>query len=197
MRTAIIEERETTTSHPAGLGRRRSTKSAVSWLRRADHHDGVELEILWSNLIGIVDERAKALQRIAFSRSCAKAGDLAVALFDRRGRMVAQPTPARPATQLAGDRRRPLVGRVRQPHRPGDVLITNDPWLSARAFLDIHRVTRIFDATESSPNRLDHPPTPTSALWHRRRRAPTCTRRLVDPAAQLYERASPVRSCTR
>ena len=29
--------------------------------------DGVELEILWSNLIGIVSERAKSLQRIAFS----------------------------------------------------------------------------------------------------------------------------------
>ena len=28
--------------------------------------DGVELEILWSNLIGIVTERSKALQRIAF-----------------------------------------------------------------------------------------------------------------------------------
>ena len=29
--------------------------------------DGIELEILWSNLIGIVSEQAKALQRIAFS----------------------------------------------------------------------------------------------------------------------------------
>ena len=27
--------------------------------------DGIELEILWSNLIGIVSEQAKALQRIA------------------------------------------------------------------------------------------------------------------------------------
>ena len=51
--------------------------------------DGVELEILWSNLIGIVTERAKALQRIAFSPVVREAGDLACALFDRRGRMVA------------------------------------------------------------------------------------------------------------
>jgi N-methylhydantoinase B len=29
--------------------------------------DGVGLQILWSNLIGIVSEQARALQRIAFS----------------------------------------------------------------------------------------------------------------------------------
>ena len=58
--------------------------------------DGVELEILWSNLIGIVDERAKALQRIAFSPIVREAGDLACALFDRRGRMVAQANTGTP-----------------------------------------------------------------------------------------------------
>ena len=47
--------------------------------------DGIELEILWSNLIGIVSEQAKALQRIAFSPIVREAGDLANALFDRRG----------------------------------------------------------------------------------------------------------------
>mgnify|MGYP000349505982 CR=1 FL=1 len=44
--------------------------------------DGIELEILWSNLIGIVSEQAKALQRIAFSPIVREAGDLASALFD-------------------------------------------------------------------------------------------------------------------
>ena len=37
--------------------------------------DGVELEILWSNLIGIVTERSKALQRIAFSPIVREAGE--------------------------------------------------------------------------------------------------------------------------
>ena len=48
--------------------------------------DGIELEIVWSNLISIVSEQAKALQRIAFSPVVREAGDLANALFDRRGR---------------------------------------------------------------------------------------------------------------
>lgn len=29
--------------------------------------DGVELQILWSNVIGIVSEQARALKRVAFS----------------------------------------------------------------------------------------------------------------------------------
>jgi N-methylhydantoinase B len=58
--------------------------------------DSIELEILWSNLIGIVTERAKALQRIAFSPVVREAGDLACALFDQRGRMVAQANTGTP-----------------------------------------------------------------------------------------------------
>jgi N-methylhydantoinase B len=108
--------------------------------------DGVELEILWSNLIGIVDERAKALQRIAFSPIVREAGDLAVALFDRRGRMVAQANTGTPghinSLAIAGAH---LVARFGNRLAPGDVLITNDPWLSAGHFFDITVLTPIFD----------------------------------------------------
>src|SRR5205807_1487409 len=58
--------------------------------------DGIELEILWSNLISIVSEQAKALQRIAFSPVVREAGDLASGLFDARGRMVAQANTGTP-----------------------------------------------------------------------------------------------------
>ena len=108
--------------------------------------DGVELEILWSNLIGIVTERAKALQRIAFSPIVREAGDLAVALFDTRGRMVAQANTGTPghinSLAFAGQHLvRIFEGRV----EPGDVLITNDPWLSAGHFFDITILSPIFD----------------------------------------------------
>ena len=65
--------------------------------------DGIELEILWSNLISIVSEQAKALQRIAFSPVVREAGDLANALFDTEGRMVAQAITGTPGhiTSLA------------------------------------------------------------------------------------------------
>ena len=108
--------------------------------------DGVELEILWSNLIGIVTERAKALQRIAFSPVVREAGDLACALFDRRGRMVAQANTGTPghinSLAIAGAH---LVRIFANNLKPGDVVMTNDPWLSAGHFFDITVLTPIFD----------------------------------------------------
>jgi N-methylhydantoinase B len=108
--------------------------------------DGVELEILWSNLIGIVTERAKALQRIAFSPIVREAGDLACALFDRRGRMVAQANTGTPghinSLAIAGAH---LVRMFAGGLKPGDIIITNDPWLSAGHFFDITVLMPIWD----------------------------------------------------
>ena len=110
--------------------------------------DGIELEILWSNLIGIVSEQAKALQRIAFSPIVREAGDLASALFDARGRMVAQANTGTPghinSLAAAGGH---LHGLFRDALVPGDVIITNDPWLSAGHFFDITLLTPIFRGT--------------------------------------------------
>jgi N-methylhydantoinase B/oxoprolinase/acetone carboxylase alpha subunit len=108
--------------------------------------DGIELEILWSNLIGIVSEQAKALQRIAFSPIVREAGDLASALFDARGRMVAQANTGTPghinSLAAAGGHLHALfAGQLVD----GDVVITNDPWMSAGHFFDITVFTPIFD----------------------------------------------------
>lgn len=110
--------------------------------------DGIELEILWSNLIGIVSEQAKALQRIAFSPIVREAGDLASALFDARGRMVAQANTGTPGhinslAAAGGHLHRMFNGAL----APGDVLITNDPWLSAGHFFDITLFTPVFRDT--------------------------------------------------
>ena len=108
--------------------------------------DGIELEIQWSNLIGIVSEQAKALQRIAFSPIVREAGDLASALFDARGRMVAQANTGTPghinSLAAAGGH---LHGLFAGALAAGDVVITNDPWLSAGHFFDITVFTPVFD----------------------------------------------------
>ena len=108
--------------------------------------DGIELEIQWSNLIGIVSEQAKALQRIAFSPIVREAGDLASALFDARGRMVAQANTGTPghinSLAAAGGH---LHGLFAGELAAGDVVITNDPWLSAGHFFDITVFTPVFD----------------------------------------------------
>ncbi len=110
--------------------------------------DGIELEIFWSNLISIVSEQAKALQRIAFSPIVREAGDLAAALFDTRGRMVAQATTGTPghinSLGIAGEKLTAIfAGKL----VPGDVVITNDPWLSAGHFFDITVFSPVFNGS--------------------------------------------------
>lgn len=108
--------------------------------------DGVELQILWSNLIGIVSEQARALQRIAFSPIVREAGDLANGLFDADARMVAQAVTGTPGhiNSLAAAARN-LLGHIDVADlKPGDVLITNDPWMSAGHFFDITVLSPIF-----------------------------------------------------
>ena len=107
--------------------------------------DGIELEIIWSNLISIVSEQAKALQRIAFSPIVREAGDLACGLFDAKGRMVAQANTGTPghinSLAVAGEQLHHLfAGKL----VPGDIVITNDPWMSAGHFFDITILCPIF-----------------------------------------------------
>jgi N-methylhydantoinase B/oxoprolinase/acetone carboxylase alpha subunit len=108
--------------------------------------DPITLEILWSNVIGIVSEQARSLQRIAFSPIVREAGDLANGLFDRRARMVAQAVTGTPGhiNSLAEAARKMLEHIPAEEVRPGDVLITNDPWMSAGHFFDITVLSPIF-----------------------------------------------------
>jgi len=135
--------------------------------------DGIELEIVWSNLISIVSEQAKALQRIAFSPIVREAGDLANALFDRQGRMVAQAVTGTPGhiNSLAAAGRHFVEAFPTQTLQPGDVLITNDPWLSAGHFFDITVMLPAFHKGKLIGFfGLDHPSHRHRRIWRRRRR---------------------------
>jgi N-methylhydantoinase B len=101
--------------------------------------DPVELEILWQSLISTVNEQARALQRAAFSPIVREAGDLANAVFDRRGRMVAQAVTGTPGhiNSLAIAVSHILSEYPPDSLEPGDVLITNDPYKTAGQLLDV------------------------------------------------------------
>jgi len=101
--------------------------------------DPIELEICWQSLIATVNEQAKALQRSAFSPIVREAGDLANAVFDRRGRMVAQAVTGTPGhiNSLAMAVTNILDEYPIEALEPGDVLITNDPYKTAGQLLDV------------------------------------------------------------
>lgn len=101
--------------------------------------DPIELEILWQSLISTVNEQARALQRSAFSPIVREAGDLANAVFDLRGRMVAQAVTGTPGhiNSLAIGVAHVLKEFPPDSLEPGDILITNDPYLTAGQLLDV------------------------------------------------------------
>ncbi|MEE9414130.1 MAG: hydantoinase B/oxoprolinase family protein [Acidimicrobiales bacterium] len=105
----------------------------------ASAFDPVELEILWQSLISTVNEQARALQRAAFSPIVREAGDLANAVFDKRGRMVAQAVTGTPGhiNSLAIGAASMLEEFPIETLVQGDVLITNDPYKTAGQLLDV------------------------------------------------------------
>lgn len=108
--------------------------------------DPILLEVLWSRLIGVVNEQAAALMRTSFTSIVREAGDLSAGVFDRRGRMVAQSVTGTPGhiNSMATCMGHFLAAFPLDTLRPGDVLVTNDPWKTASQLNDITVMTPVF-----------------------------------------------------
>ena len=108
--------------------------------------DAVRLEVIWSRLISIVDEAAKAIVRTSFSTLSNEANDFACVLTDARGRSVAQNTGAIPSfiATLPATVRHFIDELGVESMAPGDVFITNDPWKGTGHLSDVCLVKPIF-----------------------------------------------------
>ncbi|MEM9962081.1 MAG: hydantoinase B/oxoprolinase family protein [Pseudomonadota bacterium] len=108
--------------------------------------DRLTLDILWSRLISSVNEQAAALMRASFTSIVREAGDLSAGVFDRCGRMVAQAVTGTPghinsmATGMVHFLEKYPVDSLAE----GDVLVTNDPWMTASQLNDITVATPVF-----------------------------------------------------
>ena len=108
--------------------------------------DTVRLEVIWSRLLSVANEQQDALMRTAFSTIVRESQDLACGLFDTRGRMVAQSISGTPGhiNAMATSMGHFLAAFPSETLRPGDVLITNDPWMTAGQINDITITTPTF-----------------------------------------------------
>ena len=104
------------------------------------------LEILWNRLLALAEEQAQVLMRTAFSTIVREAGDLSAAVFDRRGRMVAQARTGTPGhvNTMARGMRFFLEAFPLDSIDPGDVLLSNDPYKLAGQLNDMCLVTPAF-----------------------------------------------------
>ena len=108
--------------------------------------DRIHTQILWNRLLAVVEEQAQTLVRTAFSTTVREAGDLSAGVFDTRGRMLTQAVTgthghvnAMAASVGFFLQKFPVAGL-----RPGDVLLTNDPWHGTGHLNDFTVVTPVF-----------------------------------------------------
>lgn len=108
--------------------------------------DPVTLEVIWNRLLAVANEQQDALMRTAFSTIVRESQDLACGLFDTQGRMIAQSISGTPGhiNAMATSMRHFLAAFPLKTLAPGDVLITNDPWMTAGQINDITITTPIF-----------------------------------------------------
>ncbi len=109
-------------------------------------HDPIALGIQWDRLISIADEIINSLVRTSFSTNVRESYDLSCVIFDGRGRSIAQGaysvpsfTGTAPATLAAMLERFPPAAL-----RPGDVIVTNDPWIGTGHLFDINVMQPVF-----------------------------------------------------
>src|ERR1035437_3350338 len=106
----------------------------------------LEIELLWRRLVTTVDEAATTLVRTSFSSGIRDFHDYACAIFDPEGRMLAQSTHSTPG--LLGILPFTIPNFLRhagfRAAKPGDVYITNDPWLASGHLIDITVARPVF-----------------------------------------------------
>ncbi len=112
----------------------------------ADLRDPVVVQVLWQRLISVTNEQAAALIRTAFTPIVRDAEDLSAAVFDRGGRMIAQSVTGTPGhiNSMATGMKHFLAAYPPDTLRPGDVLMTNDPWQTSGHLLDLTIATPVF-----------------------------------------------------
>jgi len=108
--------------------------------------DPIILEVLWNRLLSVANEQQVALMRTAFSTIVRESQDLACGVFDTRGQMIAQSLTGTPGhiNPMATGVRHLLKVYPPATLRPGDVVITNDPWLTAGQINDFTVLTPVF-----------------------------------------------------
>lgn len=108
--------------------------------------DAVTLEVIWTRMISAVDEAAKTLQRTSFSTLVNESNDFACVLTDAGGQSLAQNTDSIPSFigSLPITVKHFIAEIDIENMRPGDFLVTNNPWIATGHLNDISIAKPVF-----------------------------------------------------
>ena len=104
--------------------------------------------VIANRLVSTLNEQQATLVNTAFSTIVRESLDLACGVFDTRGEMIAQSASGTPGhiNAMATGVRHVLDRLPVAELEPGDVLITNDPWMTTGQLHDITIATPVFRA---------------------------------------------------
>jgi N-methylhydantoinase B len=105
-----------------------------------------KLQVMWNRLLALVEEQGQALIRAAFSPIVRECGDISAGIFDFQGRMLAQAVTGTPGhINTMAEAVKTLRGRFQlQDMKPGDVYLTNDPWIASGHLNDFLLMMPVF-----------------------------------------------------
>jgi N-methylhydantoinase B len=109
-------------------------------------HPTTRLQVMWNRLLAVVEEQAQALIRAAFSPIVRECGDISAGIFDAEGRMLAQAVTGTPGhINTMAEAVKTLAARFPpETLRPGDVCLTNDPWIASGHLNDFLLMQPVF-----------------------------------------------------
>ena len=132
-------------------------------------YDPITLEILWSRLIAIANETAATLVRTSFSTIVRESNDYACVVMDANGNSLAENTGSIPSFVgiLSKTTRSMMSYFPPETLQPGDVLMTNDPWLATGHLPDVTTVMPVFrkGSIVAWTANVAHSPDMGGAMW--------------------------------
>ena len=113
---------------------------------KSDTFDSITLELMWSRLISIAQEQARALIQASFSSAIGEMEDMASGIYDKHGNIIAQGVTGSQGVLIGLTRGiKNMIDKYGPEYlEPGDVLISNDPWLFSGHKFDISIAMPVF-----------------------------------------------------
>ena len=109
-------------------------------------HSDTRLQVMWNRLLAVVEEQGQALIRAAFSPIVRECGDISAGVFDAKGRMLAQAVTGTPGhiNTMAEAVKTLCAAFPVEEIQPGDIYLTNDPWIASGHLNDFLLLMPIF-----------------------------------------------------
>ncbi len=110
------------------------------------NHSAIDYQVMWDRLLAMVEEQGQVLIRTAFSPIVRECGDISAGIFAADGAMLAQAVTGTPGhiNTMAAAVGLMLEHKPVAQMKPGDIYMTNDPWLASGHLNDVLLVAPVF-----------------------------------------------------